>query len=70
MINLATTIIAATRGFPKKRALLSNSQIKYVEDIIIKSDTANIGMSRKEVIQVISQLSQAKFFFQAENHLD
>ena len=37
--------------FPdKKRALLSNSQVNYVEDIIIKRDTANLGMSRKEVI--------------------
>ena len=42
--------------FPdKKRALLLNSQVKYVEDIIIKRDTANLGMSRKEVIQVISK---------------
>ena len=40
--------------FPyKKRALLSNSQVKYVEDIIIKRDTANLGMSRKKVIQFI-----------------
>ena len=37
--------------FPdKNRALLSNSQVKCVEDIIIKIDTANLGMSRKEVI--------------------
>ena len=56
--------------FPvKKRALRSNLQVKYVEDIIIKRDTANQGMSRKEVIQVISELGQAKSFFQAENHL-
>ena len=41
--------------FPdKKRALISNLQVKYVEDIIIKRDTVNLGMSRKEVIQVIS----------------
>ena len=41
--------------FPdKKRALLSNSQVKYVEDIIIKRDTANLGKS----------------FVQAENQLD
>ena len=44
--------------FPdKKRALLSHSPVKYVEVIIIKRDTANQGMSRKEVIQVISELS-------------
>ena len=41
--------------FPdKKRAFLSEIQVNYVEDIIIKRDTANLGMSRKEVIQVIS----------------
>ena len=57
--------------FPdKKRALLSNLQVKYVEDIIIKRDTANLGIPRKEVIQVISDLGQAKSFVQAENHLD
>ena len=57
--------------FPdKKSAFLSNSQVKYVKDIIIKRDTANLGMSRKEVIQVISELGQAKSFVQAENHLD
>ena len=43
--------------FPdKKRALLSNSQVKYVEDIIIKRDIANLGMSMHEVIKVISEL--------------
>ena len=57
--------------FPdNNRALLSNWQVKCVEDIIIKRDTANLGMSRKEVIQVISELGQAKSFVQAENHLD
>ena len=41
-----------------------------MEGIIIKIETANQGMSRKEVIQVISELGQDKSFFQAENHLD
>ena len=54
----------------KKRTLLSEIQVKYVEDVIVKIDTENPGMSRKEVIQVISELGQAKLFFQAENHLD
>ena len=57
--------------FPvKKISLLPEKKVKYVEDIIIKSDTSNLGMSRKEVIQVISELSQAKLFVQAENHLN
>ena len=37
----------------KKRALLSEIQVKYVEDIIIKRDTENLGVSSKEEIQVI-----------------
>ena len=38
-------------AFPmKKRSLLSENQVEDVEDIIVKRDTANIGMSRKEVI--------------------
>ena len=41
-----------------------------MEDIIIKRDTANPGMSRKEVIQVVSELRQAKLFVQAENHFE
>ena len=45
--------------FPeKKRALLSSSQVNYVEDIIIKRDTEKLGISRKEVIQVILELVQ------------
>ena len=54
----------------KNRALLSENQVKYVEDIIFKRDTENLGVSRKEVIQVISYIGQAKSFFQTENHLE
>ena len=54
----------------KNRPLLSENQVKYVEDIIVKRDTANHGMSRNEVIQVISDLGQANVFFETENHLD
>ena len=45
------------------RALLLERQINYVEDIVGTRDTENLGMSRKEVIQVISELGQAKSFF-------
>ena len=52
--------------FPmKNRALISENQLNYVKDIIVKIDTANLGISRKYVIQVISELSQEKSFVQA-----
>ena len=44
----------------KNRVLLSENQVKYVEDIVVKRDIANLGMARKDVIQVISDLGQAK----------
>ena len=57
--------------FPtKKRSLQSGKQVKYEEGTIIKRDKEKIGMSRKEVIQVISELGREKSFVQAENHLD
>ena len=75
VLNVSTRIvrkpITYDNVFPeKKRSLLSNSQVKYVEDIILKRYTENLGISRKEVIQVISELGQSKSFVQAENHLD
>ena len=41
-----------------------------MKDIIVKRYTYNLGKSRKEVIQVISELIQAKSFAQEQNHLD
>ena len=56
--------------FPmKKRSLISEIQVKYEENIIIKRDTANLGMSGKELIQVISDLGQARSFFPSRESL-
>ena len=38
----------------KKRTLLPERQVKCVEDIIVKRYTENLGIPKKEVIQVIS----------------
>ena len=58
-------------AFPiNNRALLSENRLNYVEDIIVKRETSNPCMSRKEVIQVLSELGQENSFVQAENHLD
>ena len=45
-------------------------QVKCVDDIIDRRDTSNFGVSRKEVIQVITELRQANLFVKAENQLD
>ena len=47
----------------KKKEFLSEMQVKYVEDIIFLIDTANLGMSRKEAIYVISDIGKGKSFF-------
>ena len=63
--------ITYENAFPlKNRALLSENRVKYVEDIIVIRDTTNLGVSRKEVKQVISELVQEKLFVQEENHLE
>ena len=41
-----------------------------MDDIIDRRDTSNFGVSRKEVIQVITELRQANLFVKAENHLN
>ena len=69
--RIGRNTITYENDFPmKKRKFLSENQVNYVEDIIVKRGTTNLGMSRKEVIQVISELGQAKLFVQAVNHLD
>ena len=44
--------------------LLSEIEVKYVEYIVDIIYTANLGMSRKEVIQVISYIGQANVYVQ------
>ena len=55
---------------PGKQALMFQNQLKYIEYIILTRDTANLGMSRREVIQKISEIGQASSYYQAENKLD
>ena len=62
--------ITYENNFPiKKSLLLSERQVNYVDDIIVKRDTANLGMSRKEMIQVISDIGQEKLFVKVDNKL-
>ena len=50
--------------------MLSDIQVNYVEDLIVKRDMANLGMSRKEAIQEIPDIVQESSYVQAKNHLD
>ena len=64
-------MITYENDFPtKKREFISENQVKYVEDIIVKIDTSNRGMSRKEVIQLTSELVQENLLVQANNQLE
>ena len=55
---------------PRNQALLLQSQLKYVEDTLFTRDTDNLGISRKEMIQAISDIVQASSHIKAENHLN
>ena len=41
-----------------KQTLLSEMQVNYVEDIFFTRDTENLGMLRKDMIHVISDIVQ------------
>ena len=43
---------------PRNQALISQSQVEYVEDIFVTRDTENLGMTRREVIHKISDIGQ------------
>ena len=55
---------------PRKQALVSQRQVNYVEYMIVTRDTANLGISRRGVIQTISDIGQSSSYFQADNHLN
>ena len=50
---------------PGKQALISHNQVNCVEDIIVTRDRENLGMSRPEVKQTISDIWQASPYVQA-----
>ena len=54
----------------KNTTLISEMQVNYVKNSIVKRYTVNLMMPRKYLIQVISDIGQAKLFIQAYNNLD
>ena len=69
--RMIRNLITYNNSFPIiKRTLPLQRQIKYVEDEIFTRDTENLGMSMKEVIQIISDIGQENSYVQADNHLD
>ena len=57
--------------FPqKKNSFLSSADIIVLQDIVRKRDRQNTGVTRKEAIQIIIDLGQARSYKSAENHLD
>ena len=54
----------------KNGSTLSEIQVKYIQDIIFARKTMNLDISRKEVIQVISDIGQSDSYVQVDNHYD
>ena len=51
--------------FPlRDQELLSQSQLEYVEDIIVTRETVNLGVSRREAIQTLSDIGQSSSYVQ------
>ena len=69
--RIVSKLITYENAFPpRKRELILQRQVKYVEDIIFTRDMTNIGMERKGVIQVISDTGQKNYCVQADIQLD
>ena len=63
--------IAYKNAFPPiKWALLSQRQVDYFEYVIFTRDTVDLGMSRREVINMISDIGKEISYVQSDNHLD
>jgi len=54
----------------KKQGLLGESDLKFIEDVIVTRDEANNGMGRGEVIHLISEVSQCSDRIKCKNHWD
>ena len=55
--------ISYDNAFPLEKVDISiKIQVKYVQDIIVARDTSNLGMSGKEVIQVISDIVKTNYY--------
>ena len=46
---------------PKNQIFLSEMQVKYIKDIFVARGTSNLGMSGKEMVQVIMDIGQADY---------
>ena len=63
---IGNKIITFDNAFPlRNQALISQRKAKYVEGIIVTRDMAKLWMSRKELIQKISDIGQASSYVEA-----
>ena len=53
-----------------QKKLLTEDSIQVLQDIICSRNQTNDGVSRKEAVVIVSDISQEKSLKQAENHLD
>ena len=57
LIGIVSKLIIYENAFPlRNQALLSYMQVKYVEYIIVTGYPENLGISRKESIQITSDI--------------
>ena len=63
---IGSKLITYDNAFPPiNQSLMFKMQVKYVDDIIVTRDTANLGISRREAIQTILDIGQSCSYIQA-----
>ena len=69
--RVSNKLITLGNSFPlRNMRFVLDAHMNYVKYIIVSRDIVNTGMSRKEVIQVISNIGQVDYCVQLENNLD
>ena len=58
------------QGNSGRNDILSEEEVKFLENVIIYRDKANSGMSRAEVIRVMMQMKPTMDEKKCKNHLD
>eukprot|EP00957_Ditylum_brightwellii_P129275 9861683-Ditylum_brightwellii.AAC.1 len=71
MTRLGEKGVTKENVFPKKRkALLGNYEIKWLQDVVRQREINNEGTLQKEVVKVIAEVERCPSLAKAEYHLN
>ena len=71
MKNTGNEPITCEKTSPlRKRALVLEEQVKFIQYIIVSRDKEKIRVGRKDMVHIITEIEQVGYYLQEDNHLD